>query len=147
MRTTVCKHHESGRGNTTNRVAAVLLLAVAFLTTLGWTGESWGQAKLPRVGILTSSTITDDPSLAQWFEPFRRKLADEGWIEGKNLLFEYPSAQNDPSRIAGAAAELVALKVDVIWAPGAPYGRAAYAATRTIPIVAQDFTTDPNAEG
>ena len=96
---------------------------------------------------LTVSTITDDPSLQQWFEPFRRTLANQGWIEGKNVSVRHRSAQNDPARFADAAAELVALKVDVIWAPGAPMVRAAYAATRTIPIVAQDFTTDPIAEG
>ena len=130
-----------------NRIAIVLLLAVALLTSLGWTAESWGQANLPRIGILTSFTITDDPALRQWFEPFRRTLADQGWIDGKNFLFDYRGAQNDTSRFAGAAAELVALKVDVIWATSAPMVRAAYAATRTIPIVAQDFTTDPVAEG
>ncbi len=130
-----------------HRTAAVLLVTAVFLTLLGWTGESWGQAKLPRVGIISSFPITEDPSLSGWFEPFRRKLADEGWIEGKNFLFDYRSPQNDPSRFAGAAAELVALKVDVIWAIAAPMVRAAHAATRTIPIVAQDFTTDPVAEG
>ena len=144
---TTCKHHPLAGGGMKNRVAVVLFLAVALLSSFGWTGESWGQAKLPRVGILSSFPIRDDPSLSKWFEPFRRKLADEGWIEGKNFLFNYPSAPNDPSRLAGAAAELVALKVDVIWAPGAPYLRAAYVATRTIPIVAQDFTTDPIAAG
>ena len=130
-----------------NRIAAVLLFAVALLTTVGWAGESWGQAKLPRVGIFTSFVLADDPSQQQWFEPFRRTLADRGWIEGKNFLFEYRSAQNDPARFAETAAELVALKVDVIFAPAAPMVRAAYAATHTIPIVAQDFTTDPVAEG
>ena len=130
-----------------NRVAAVLLVAVALLATLGWTGESWGQAKLPRIGILTFFAFTDDPTLGLWFEPFRRTLADQGWVEGKNVSFEYRSAYGNPPQFAEAAAEIVALKVDVIWAPSAPMARAAYAATRTIPIVAQDFTTDPVAEG
>jgi putative ABC transport system substrate-binding protein len=46
-----------------------------------------------------------------------------------------------------AAAELVQLKVDVILADSAPATRAAYAATRTIPIVALDYTNDPVAAG
>jgi putative ABC transport system substrate-binding protein len=46
-----------------------------------------------------------------------------------------------------AARKLVALQVDVIFADSAPGVRAAFAATRTIPIVAGDFTTDPVAEG
>jgi putative ABC transport system substrate-binding protein len=52
-----------------------------------------------------------------------------------------------PSRWAEAASELVALKVDVIFADSAPAVRAAFLATRTIPIVGQDLTTDPIAEG
>jgi putative ABC transport system substrate-binding protein len=80
-------------------------------------------------------------------ELFRRNLADQGWIEGKNVSFEYRSANSDPSQFPGAAAELVEIKVDVIWATSAPAIRAAHAATRTIPIVGWDFTTDPIAEG
>jgi putative ABC transport system substrate-binding protein len=129
-----------------HRTAAVLLLAAALLTSIGWTGESCAQAKIPRVGLLLGGTA-DDPVVKQWLEPFRRTLADQGWIEGKNVLFEHRSAPGDPPRFAEAAAELVQLKVDVIWATNAPMVRAAYAATRTIPIVANDFTTDPVAEG
>jgi putative ABC transport system substrate-binding protein len=130
-----------------NRSAAVLLLTVALLTSLGWPGESWGQTKIPRVGILSFDAVTVDPTVGQWLEPFRRTLADQGWIEGQSVLFEYRSARSDPSQLAEAATELVRLKVDVIWATSAPVVRAAYAATRTIPIVALDFTTDPVAAG
>ena len=130
-----------------HRSAAGLLLTVALLTSFGWSGETCAQTKMARVGILTLP-VTDDPTLKQWFEPFRRTLSDQGWIEGKNISFEYPSVPpDDPSQLAGAAAELVRLKVDVIWAPAAPYARAAYEATHIIPVVAQDFTTDPVAEG
>ena len=130
-----------------HRAAAVLALAVALSVTLGWAGESQGEEKISRVGILTFIATTDDPTLKQWMEPFRRTLAQQGWVEGKNVVFEYRSALGDPSQLAEAAAELVRLKVNVIWAQGAPLVRAAQAATRTIPIVAVDFTTDPVAEG
>jgi putative tryptophan/tyrosine transport system substrate-binding protein len=130
-----------------HRAAAVLALTVALSVTLGWAGESQGEEKISRVGILTFIATTDDPTLKQWMEPFRRTLALQGWVEGKNVVFEYRSALGDPSQLAEAAAELVRLKVDVIWAAGAPFARAAYTATRTIPIVATDFTTDPVAEG
>ncbi len=137
------KHYAGARRDMKNRVAAVLLLAGAVLTTLGWTGEAWGQAKLPRVGILSFVGAADEPRR----ELFRRTLADQGWIEGKTVSFEYRNAHNDPSRFAGAAAELVGLEVDAILASSAPALRAAYAATRTIPIVAADYTTDPITEG
>lgn len=117
------------------------------LTILGSTGESWGQAKIPRVGILTFDAVTVDATVGTWLEPFRRTLADEGWIEGKNVSLEYQSARSDPSRFAEAAAELVRLKVDVIFAHSASAVCVAYAATRNIPIVGNDFVTDPVAEG
>jgi putative ABC transport system substrate-binding protein len=129
------------------RIAAVLLALVAILTSPDGTGEAWAQANLPRVGILTFASATDNPAWEIWFEPFRRTLADRGWIEGKDVSFEYRSANSDPSQITEAATSLVSLKVDVIFAIGTPLVRAAHAATRTIPIVASDYTTDPVAEG
>jgi putative ABC transport system substrate-binding protein len=130
-----------------NRVASVLLLAAAVLTTFGWTGQAWGQEKLARVGIITFSAVTEhDPWWQTLMEIFRSKLADRGWTEGKNVSFEYRSANDDPSQFAEAAEALVERKVDVIWAASAPALRAAFAATRDIPIVGWDFTTDPIAE-
>jgi putative tryptophan/tyrosine transport system substrate-binding protein len=128
------------------RTTAVLLTS-ALLAGSGWVGEVLGQTKVARVGVFSFFPITDDPTMKQWFEPFSRSLAAQGWIEGKNVVFEYHNPRSDPSRLADAAAQLVRSNVDVIWASGAPFARAAYAATRTIPIVTQDFTTDPVAEG
>jgi putative ABC transport system substrate-binding protein len=119
----------------------------AVLTTLGWTGEAWGQAKLARVGILTFSAVENDPRVDALLKVFRRTLADRDWVEGKTVTFEYRDAHSDPSRFAEAAEQLVGLDVDVIMAASAPALRAAYAATRTIPIAAGDYTTDPVAEG
>jgi putative ABC transport system substrate-binding protein len=147
MMTTHSRHHEHARRDMKNRFAAMLLLTGAVLTTLGWTGDAWGQTKLARVGVLTFLADTDDPRSGYWFGLFRSNLADHGWVEGKTVSFEYRNAHSDPSRFAGAAAALVGLEVDVIFADGTPALRAAYAATRSIPIVGLDFTTDPIAEG
>ena len=125
----------------------VLLLAVALLSAVGWTGESRAQAKIPRVGILSFGWGATEDAVRQRLEPFRRTLADQGWTEGKNVSFEYRSAPTDPSQLAEFAAELVRLKVDVIFAINAPGVHGAYDATATIPIVALDFTSDPVAEG
>ncbi|HTS53109.1 MAG TPA: ABC transporter substrate-binding protein [Burkholderiales bacterium] len=131
-----------------DRTAAVLLLA---LSTLGWTGEGWAQAKIARVGILMTPAMSSsgDDATAQWdwYAPFRRALAQRGWIEGENVSFEYGSARGNPPQFGEAAAELAGRKVDVIYADNAPATRAAYAATRTIPIVGLDFTNDPVAAG
>jgi len=128
-------------------VAAVLLVA-GLLTTPGWSGEAWGQTTLPRVGILTFAALDDNNAWWKtWMELTRSKLAVQGWVEGKNVSFEYRNAHGDPSRFAEAAEALAGLKVDVILATGAPAVRAAFSATRTIPIVTGDYTTDPVAAG
>jgi putative ABC transport system substrate-binding protein len=133
-------------GNWKNRVAAPLLLAIALVTSLGWTTEAWGQTGLPRVGILSYGGETHD-EVKQSVEPFRRTLAERGWVEGQQVAFEYRRAVGDLSQLAEAAADLTRMKVDVIFADSAPSLRAAHAATNTIPIVGVDLTTDPIAEG
>jgi putative ABC transport system substrate-binding protein len=141
------KHCRGSRQAVKNRIAAVLLVTGAVLTNMGWTGDAWGQEKIARVGILSFTAANDEPWLASVLQVLRRTLAGQGWVEGKNISYEYRSAHSDPSRFAEAAEALVALKVDVIVAGSAPALRAAFAATHTIPIVAGDFTTDAIAEG
>lgn len=129
------------------RVAPALVLAAAILSSVALTAQAWGQTKITRVGVLSFSEVADDPNLNNLVTLTRHELANRGWVEGKNLSIEYRSAWNDPSRFPAAALELVELEVDVILAPSAPAVRAAYAATHTIPIVANDYTNDPLAEG
>jgi putative ABC transport system substrate-binding protein len=77
----------------------------------------------------------------------RRALAGQGWIDAQTVRLEMRDAGGDPGRFAQLARELVELGVDLIWADSAPALRATYTATRTIPIIAMDFTTDPVAAG
>ena len=53
---------------------------------------------------------------------FYRKLKELGWVEGKNISYVYvgSSYRYDPSLLPEAAAELVSLDVDVIYAESAP---------------------------
>jgi putative ABC transport system substrate-binding protein len=64
-----------------------------------------------------------------------QELRRLGYVEGKNLVIEYRSANGDPDRMPEAAAELVKLNVDVILAVANAGAFAAKSATRTIPIV------------
>jgi len=130
-----------------DRTAPALLLTLACLAVLGWTGQSWGQAKPARIGILTFAASVGDDAPGQSEEPLRQTLAEYGWVDGKNLSLEFRKASGDPPQFADAAADLIRLKVDILCADSAPATRAAYAATRTIPIVALDFTNDPVAAG
>jgi putative ABC transport system substrate-binding protein len=67
--------------------------------------------------------------------PFMRKLGELGYVEGKNIVIEYKSAQGNAERLNEFAAELVRQQVDVIVTAGTPAGFAAKQATSTIPIV------------
>ena len=73
---------------------------------------------------------------------FIKGLAGSGFIEGKNVLFERRSAQSDLRRLPQLARELVAAKVDVIFAPAKPMADAAWYASRRIPTVVATVT-DP----
>jgi len=71
----------------------------------------------------------------QLTDAFRRGLRDLGYEEGRNLQIEFRDAAGNPDRLAGLAAELVALKVDVIVTAAALPAIAAGEASRDLPVV------------
>jgi putative ABC transport system substrate-binding protein len=73
-------------------------------------------------------------------------LWELGYVEGKNIAFEYRNAEGKLDRIPDLAAELVRMKVDVILTGGNSAIRASRKATSTIPIV-MSHTADPVADG
>ena len=62
-------------------------------------------------------------------------MRDHGWIEGKNLIVDYRSAEGHAERVVPLANELVALKPDVLVGPSAQEALALKSATASIPIV------------
>jgi putative ABC transport system substrate-binding protein len=113
-------------------------LRLAFTITLLLVGlfspvaaEAQQAAKVARIGWLTFN-LAVNPHLP---EAFRQGLRDLGYVEGRNLVIEHRSAEGEPERLPALAAELVALKVDVIVAPSTLAALAAKQATRTVPIV------------
>jgi putative tryptophan/tyrosine transport system substrate-binding protein len=99
-------------------------------------------AKVPRIGYLAGNMATA-PHLP---EAFRQGLRDLGYVEGRNVVIEYRDAEGKLERLHALAAELVALKVDVILAGGTPQALAAKQATKTIPIVF-GAVADPVTDG
>jgi putative ABC transport system substrate-binding protein len=93
--------------------------------------EAQQATKVPRIGYLT----VDRAASPHLIEAFRQGLRDLGYVEGRNVEIEYRDAEGRPERLPGLAAELVALKVDVILAGSTPQALAAKQATRTLPIV------------
>ena len=113
--------------HTTSRFAVfgLTVLIAAALPTLAQASD-----KRPRIGFL-SLTTEPMPQLGA----FREGLRDLGYVEGRNLIIEYRSAERRLDRLPALAAELVALDVDVIVTYSTPGVRAAKRATSTIPIV------------
>jgi putative ABC transport system substrate-binding protein len=99
--------------------------------------------KIPRIAYLSSGSLT---TLAARVEAFRQGLRDLGYVEGKNILIEWRSADGNFDRLRELVDELVRLKVDVIVSPGPAVTRPLKDATSTVPIVmAQE--TDPVGNG
>ena len=106
--------------------------------------EAQQPSKIARIGYLSPNLATS-PHLR---EAFRQGLRDLGYVEGRNLVIEYRDAEGKFERIPALAAELVALKVDVIVTEGGNTAVpvAAKQATRTLPIVFAS-ASDPVASG
>src|SRR5262245_1647738 len=111
-----------------------------FLATLGGAAVAWPLAaraqqpqKLPVIGILVASPL---PMIKARAEAFRRGLRDLGYIEQRDVIFEWRSAEGQLDRLPALARELVRLKVDLIVAAGGePPALASKHATQSIPIV------------
>ena len=94
--------------------------------------EAQQPGKIFRIGFLDPTNASD---MAVRLEAFRQELSKLGWIEGKNIAFEYRFAEIKSERVPELAAELVRLKVDLIVTSGNPPALEAKKATTTIPIV------------
>ncbi len=110
----------------------------AFLHTLAGSllaaplaAEAEQAAKIARIGYL-SPNLAATPHLP---EAFRQGLRDLGYVEGRNVVIEYRDVEGKFERLPALAAELVALKVDVIVTGAAQATQAAKNATTTIPII------------
>jgi putative tryptophan/tyrosine transport system substrate-binding protein len=100
-----------------------------------------------RLGVLSSSLPGVDLARSPNLQAFFAGLYDLGWIEGRNLLIERRSPGTQHQRLADAAAELLSLNVDLIFATGgAEAPLAAQQVTKTIPIVFAT-TDDPVRTG
>jgi len=110
---------------------------------LGWTCSASAQstAKIAHVGVLVSYLL-EQPNPAAGVQEALREL---GYVEGRNIVFDWRSARGDAAAFPKLAAELVRMKVDVIVAGTNPAIKAAQSATKDIPIV-MGIAVDPVAD-
>ena len=120
-----------------------------FITLIGGAATGWplvARAQQPstvaRIGYLGLGPAS---AVSSRVEALRAGLRDLGWVEGKNFVFEFRWADN-VDQLPSLAADLVRMKVDVIFATSSTLVEAARQATKTIPIV---FAThaDPIGSG
>ena len=100
------------------------------LLTAPRASEAQQPAKIARLGILGAGSAA-----GVRLEAFIQGLRDLGYVEGRNLVIEYRNHEGKEGRLPALAAELVALKVDVILAVSTLPALAAMKVTRTLPIV------------
>ena len=107
------------------------LLATVILATVSM-ADAQQPKKVPQIGYLTTTFAAE---VTGRVDALRQGLRQVGYQEGKNIVIEYRYAEGKPDRLPPLAAELIALKVDLIVTHGFPPVRAAKQATTTIPIV------------
>jgi putative ABC transport system substrate-binding protein len=98
----------------------------------GAVAQAQQPRKIPQIGYLNGGFLS---AIAGRIEAFRQGLRELNYVEGKNIVIDWLSAEGKGDRLTELAAELVRRKVDVIVTSGGSPTRAAKAATSTIPIV------------
>ncbi len=114
-------------------------LGLAATATAAWplaVNAQQPAGKVSRIGYLASNLGNQGP-----VEAFRQGMRDLGYVEGRNLVIEYRDGQGKLEPLPALAAELVALKVDVIVASSTAAALAAKRVTSVVPIV---FGTVPD---
>jgi putative tryptophan/tyrosine transport system substrate-binding protein len=125
-----------------NKITCIALSALLF--ALSVPAQAQQAKKVWRIGVLSGGYSVQNVQL----DPLRQGLRDLGYVEGQNIVIEYRYSEGKHERLPDLAADLVRLKVDVIYAccPGGPTSLAAKNATTTIPIVFMRFG-DPVGPG
>jgi putative ABC transport system substrate-binding protein len=111
-----------------NRRDSVLALIALGASPIAASGQPRG--KNPRIGFLTLRSRGHELEAA-----FVAGMRELGYVEGKNIAIEWRFADGKAERLPALAAELVALRVDLIVAASTQAIQAAAAATTTIPVV------------
>lgn len=115
------------------RLAAMALAAICAVTG--------AQAADKFVAI---TQIVEHPALDSCRKGVKDVLAENGFVEGKNLRWDYESAQGNPVTAAQIAKKFIGDEPDVIVAIATPSAQAVVASTKTIPVVFS-AVTDPVA--
>jgi ABC-type uncharacterized transport system substrate-binding protein len=132
----------SKRRKSVKKKPLVWLLVIFFVANVS-IAQAQQPTKILRIGYLDAVSLSLN---AARIEAFRLGLRELGYVEGKNIIIEWRSADGKPDRLPALVAELIGLKVDVIVSAGGSVTRPAKEATATIPIVMTN-DNDPVGNG
>ena len=118
-----------------------LVISILVVCSVWITGSVW--AKPYKVGVVQ---IVSHPALDSDSKGFVDAMAEAGFVEGDNVVYDFQNAQGDMANAMTIARKFVMDKVDLIHAIATPTSQACVKATKTIPIVFSSVT-DPVAAG
>jgi len=119
----------------------IVAIAVAF-AICGAVAQAQQQGKIPKIGFLGVR-----PDAANYSaKSILLELEKLGYVEGKNITFEYRNAENQIDRLPGLVDDLLRLKINVLITAATREVGAAQKATKDIPIVSLNLG-DPVATG
>ena len=124
-----------------NRREVITLLGGAAAWPLAARAQQ--PAKVPRVGILSPAASETIRTLTA----FRERIRELGYVEGQTIALDFRLSKGVTDSLPALAAELVRIPVNVIVTESTSGTLAAFAATRTIPIVMGTTGGDPVALG
>ena len=119
-----------------------VLLLLPIIIFLSGLFPVYGE-KMIKIGI---TQIVEHPALNAVRDGFIARMAELGYVAGKNVTYDLQNAQGDMATASTIAQKFIADKVDLILSIATPTSQAAVNATRTIPIVFS-AVTDPIAAG
>ena len=120
-----------------------LVMCATNLLAAARNGAALNTARVPSIGILHTAPGPNSRSV----NAIVNGLRDLGYADGKTATIVLRAARGDPERLPGLAAELVARKVDVVFAVGPAAVVTALKVAARIPIIALDLETDPIQAG
>jgi putative tryptophan/tyrosine transport system substrate-binding protein len=115
---------------------SALCLLGAMIFALSISAHAQQPKKTPRIGILSPGSSDSLGLSRRGTDAFQQGLHKLGWVDGKNIVFEYRWANENEDRLPVLAAELLLINVDVILVATPRAANAAKKLTKTIPIVA-----------
>lgn len=118
-------------------------LAAAMLVTMSGCGSdnSTADKDAKKIGVIQ---YAEHPALDASYEGFKEGLKQEGFEDGKNVVFDFQSAQGELANCQTIADKLVNDKNDLIYAIATPSAQAVAKTTKDIPIVLS-AVTDPKS--